>query len=61
MVEIYKHIFEMAKIKTDEIIKPETFDFNNSGIIDSFNFNRIRLIFDGIIMDKILEERNKEK
>lgn len=61
LVQIYKQIFEIAKIQTTEMLKPETFDYNNSGIIDSFNFNRIRLIFNGMIADKITEEINIAK
>ena len=60
LVQMYKQIFEIAKINTTEKLNPETFDYKSPGLIDSFNFSRVRMIFDGMITDKILEERKTE-
>lgn len=57
LIQIYKQVFEISKIKETEKLNPETFNHNNPGLFDLFTFRRIKMIFDGIIIDKISEER----
>jgi hypothetical protein len=53
-----EQIFEIAKMEKTEKLNPETFDYKNAGLIDPvYNFMRVRMIFDGMIIDKINEER----
>lgn len=59
LVEMYKQIFEIAKVQTTEKLNPETYDFTNAGLIDTHNFLRVRMIFDGMIIDRINEEKNR--
>jgi len=60
LVQMYKHIFEIAKIQTSEQMNPETFDYKNKEVNDRFNFNRVLMIFNGMIADKIIEERKND-
>ena len=58
LLQIYKQIFEMARIKQTEIIRPENFNYTEQGALDSFNFTRLRMIFDGVIAERIYKERD---
>ena len=60
LLQIYKQIFEMARIKQTEIIRPENFNYTEQGALDSFNFTRLRMIFDGVISEKIIKERDEK-
>jgi len=61
LVEIYKQIFEIAKVQTTEKLNPETYDFTNAGLSDTCNFLRVRMIFDGMIIERINEEKEQKQ
>ena len=57
LVQMYKQIFELARIQITEKVNPETFNYKDREQIDSYSFSRIKMIFEGMISEKIIEER----
>jgi hypothetical protein len=47
-------------VQTTEELNPETYDFTNAGLIDTYNFLRVRMIFDGMIIGRINELMKKK-